>query len=101
MPARAVDLAVQAASGTATNGSDYSSLPGSITIFDGQFSAEVTVTPIGDGIIEGDETVVLTIDLSPDYYSGTPNSALVTIADKQPVTVTATDATAALLTAVS
>src|SRR2546423_678781 len=43
--------------GTAANGADYQSLPGSVTIAAGAASATVIVTPIDDTTVEGSETV--------------------------------------------
>jgi len=45
--------------GTATNGTDYPTIPDSITIPAGQDSAAIVITPILDGITEGKETVIL------------------------------------------
>ena len=60
-------------SGTAAAGSDYVSLPGSVTIAAGQASATFTVVPIDDHLIQGSQTVVaslltygLTCDLTGD-----------------------------------
>jgi len=87
--------------GTAANGIDYQSLPGSVTIASGATSATVTVTPIDDTAVEGNETVILTVSADAAYTVGSPNSATVTIADNDlspppapTVTVAATDANA-------
>jgi hypothetical protein len=86
--------------GTALNGSDYASLSGSVTIPAGAASATVTVTPIDDTAVEGNETVILTVSADAAYTVGSPSSATVTIADNEPpppqptVTVAATDAKA-------
>ena len=83
-----------ALAGSATNGTDYSNLSGFVSILAGEASATVTVTPVRDGPVEGDETVVLTVT-GGSYTVGTPASATVTIVDNVPVvTVTAADATA-------
>src|ERR1043165_3613814 len=74
-------------SGTASNGVDYEKLSGSVTIPAFGFGATITVTPIDDSEIEGDETVVLQLTGSPlacascGYNIGTPSNAVVTIAD--------------------
>ncbi|SFE16272.1 gliding motility-associated C-terminal domain-containing protein [Chitinophaga sp. CF118] len=49
-------------SGTAANGTDYTSLPLTTTIAAGENSVPVPVTVIDDDLIEGTETVILTID---------------------------------------
>ena len=48
-------------SGTATAGSDFTALSGSVTIPAGDTSATVTVSILEDVLIEGDETLVLTL----------------------------------------
>ena len=48
-------------SGTATAGSDFTALSGSVTIPVGDTSATVTVSILEDVLIEGDETLVLTL----------------------------------------
>ncbi|MET0503537.1 MAG: Calx-beta domain-containing protein, partial [Candidatus Binatia bacterium] len=71
--------------GTATNGADYQTLAGSVTIPAGGNSATVTVTPIDDGTVgEGNETVILNLLANADYILGTSKSATVTIVDKNP-----------------
>ena len=86
--------------GTAGNGSDYQTLSGSVTIAAGASSANITVTPVDDTIVEGNETVVLAISANAAYTIGSPGSATVTIADNDSppppptVTVTVTDANA-------
>src|SRR5438309_908123 len=83
---------------------DYTALPGSVTIPAGSFSAVIDVSGIiDDAIVEADETVVvtltaitcsypwITVDTSPDNRTAT-----VTILDNDSATVsiTANDATA-------
>ncbi|HEU0011501.1 MAG TPA: Calx-beta domain-containing protein, partial [Verrucomicrobiae bacterium] len=70
--------------GTAANGTDYATLSGSVTIPSGSSSAIVTVSPIDDSTVEGNETVVLTLATDTAYLVGSPNSATVTIADDDP-----------------
>ncbi len=67
--------------GTAQNGVDYQTLPGSVTIPTGASSTTVTVTPIDDNQLEGDETVVVTLSSSTGYTVGSPGSATVIIHD--------------------
>jgi hypothetical protein len=70
--------------GTASNGSDYASLGGLnflVNIPAGQADATVTVSPFADNLVEGDETVVLTISANLDYVVGSPSSATVVLAD--------------------
>jgi len=48
-------------SGSATNGTDYTSIPGSVTILAGQQSASITLSAIFDGIPEPTENVIIQI----------------------------------------
>jgi len=48
-------------SGTASNGVDYEKLSGQVTMLEGESSAEIVVTPIDDDLVEGTETVELTL----------------------------------------
>lgn len=86
----AADLTVfYSVGGTATAGSDYTTLSGSVLILSGQSSATITVTPIDDSVIgEGDETVVATLTANAAYTVGSPSSATVTITDNDLATVT-------------
>src|SRR5439155_5905449 len=66
--------------GTAGNGSDYSTLSGSVSIPSGGTGADVVVQPIDDALVECSETVVLTI--TPDAsYTVQTGTATVTMAD--------------------
>ena len=68
-------------SGSAANGIDYQSLPTSVTIPAGAASANITVRPIDDTQVEGNETVLLTLTADAAYNVGSPDSATVTITD--------------------
>jgi serralysin len=72
-------------SGTATNGFDYASLTGKVTILGGATSATIVVNPIDDTLHEGTETVLIACPNPPTssgcYNIGTPSSATVFIAD--------------------
>ncbi len=70
-------------SGTATPGTDYNSLSGSVTIPDGSVSASVVVTPIDDSDAEGSETAIATLSTSTAYYVGSSSFDTVTIADNE------------------
>src|SRR5262245_13029545 len=69
--------------GTATSGSDYTALSGSVNIPANETTATVTVNPINDRLLEGDETVTLTVASGSDYNVGTPSSATGTITDDE------------------
>jgi subtilisin family serine protease len=83
-----------AVSGNAKAGSDYTALPGNVTIPAGASTADIPVTPIHDGVAEGKETVVATLTPNPGYVVGTPKSATVTIISDEPVTIAAVTPTA-------
>src|SRR6185312_4950595 len=67
--------------GSAVSGTDYQSLSGTVTIPAGQTTAPITVVPIDDSAVEGNETVVVTLSGNSNYTVGTPGSATVTIVD--------------------
>jgi hypothetical protein len=67
--------------GGATAGVDYVTLPGSVVIPAGQTSSSLTLTPIDDGLVEGAETVIVTLSANTAYVVGSPSAATVTITD--------------------
>ena len=80
--------------GTATNGTDYTTLTGTATILAGANNTTITVdsTAFNDDYNEGDETVILTIG-TPTYtgvtyeaYKGVSYIATTTISSSDPVT---------------
>jgi hypothetical protein len=75
-------LTVQyALSGMAVNGTDYSSLSGTVTIPSGSATAPITVSPLDDSELEFHETVIASLVLTTNYALGTPDSGTVTIKD--------------------
>jgi hypothetical protein len=69
-------------SGTATNGVDYASVGPSITFPAQSPMATVTIKPIADALVEGTETVVLTLSAKPGVYTlGEDKSGEATITD--------------------
>jgi subtilisin family serine protease/Ca2+-binding RTX toxin-like protein len=86
-----------ALSGTATNGTDYTTIPTTVTFAAGSSTAVVNLNVIDDTIVEGAETATLTVTSGTGYTVGTSASAIVNIADNDPpqVSVVATDANAA------
>jgi hypothetical protein len=67
-----------------------------VTIPAGESSVTLDVTPLADNVVEGIETLVVTINPSLRYVLGTPSTATVTIADDPPVaSISATDPAAA------
>jgi hypothetical protein len=73
--------------GTAENGIDYKTIPGSVAIPAGQSSVTVVVSPFDDGRDEPNETVTLTLRARSNYAIGSPSTALVMIIDKDNVAV--------------
>ena len=78
-------------SGSATAGSDYSSVGTSITIPAGALFATVVVTVIDDTTVEGTETVLLTLNSSANYTIGSQSSATVNIIDNDTATAVLPD----------
>src|SRR5205085_10747761 len=59
-------------SGTAASAVDYVALSGSVTIPAGAASAGVSVTPLDDLLLEGPESVTITLTNNVNYDDGTP-----------------------------
>jgi hypothetical protein len=97
-------LAVKyAVGGTASGGSDYEPLSGSITIATGQSQAFITLVPVDDATVEHDESVTITLTPDPAYTITTPGgggatgsaTAMITNNDFPHVTVSAASAATA------
>jgi hypothetical protein len=71
--------------GSATNGTDYSNLTNSIVIPVGASSVTLPINVIYDSIGEGNETVALNLAADNGYSLGTTTSAIVNIADHDPI----------------
>ncbi|MBI4557010.1 MAG: PD40 domain-containing protein [Candidatus Hydrogenedentes bacterium] len=68
--------------GTATNGADFVFVGGLVTLPAGVSDTSVVITPIDDSLHEGEEVLNLTVlPLESGYVVGSPNAALLTIAD--------------------
>ncbi|MCZ8189527.1 MAG: hypothetical protein O9326_07235, partial [Microcystis sp. LE19-338.1B] len=65
--------------GTATNGTDYTSIPTSVTFAAGSSTATVTVDPTADTTVESNETVILTLATGTGYTVGTTTPVTGTI----------------------
>jgi len=84
-------------SGTASNGVDYETVGDSVTIPEGSLSADVVIDPIDDFLVEGTESVILTLEpvacpaIFPPppgcYQLGDPRSAIAFIRDNDTNTV--------------
>lgn len=67
--------------GSASNGEDYSSLPGSVLIPAGESSAQIQVAPIDDSSPEGLESVHIFLTSGPGYQVDEPSNDFVFITD--------------------
>ena len=67
--------------GTATNGVDYQTLSGELTIPAGSTTAALVIVPKDDTLVEGTETVTVTITKTDAYTLGSPAAATAPIAD--------------------
>ncbi len=65
-------------SGTASNGVDYTALSGVATLTNGTGSTPIVINPIADSLLEGMETVTLTLMRTNDYLID-PNNSTATI----------------------
>lgn len=62
-------LIVSISSSGATAGSDYQTLPASVTILAGQSFVDLPLVPIDDNVVEGDEFVTLSIQANAASYT--------------------------------
>ncbi len=68
-------------SGSATPGADYAPLAGTVVIPAGATTADITITPIDDALVELDESVTLTLSAGSGYQLGASTSATIIITD--------------------
>ena len=81
--------------GTATSGTDYTRLSGTVIIPASVGSVIVPIVPVLDNLAEGNETVILTAAAGTGYLVGPAKSGTVTITDSVPALVSiAADSTA-------
>jgi len=76
----AVTVSYAVTGGTASNGVDYATLSGSVAIPIGATNAAIVVMPLFDRIVEGTETVQVTL-LSGSYLIGSPSNATMNLYD--------------------
>ena len=81
--ARALVVYYNTINGTATNGVDYQTLSGQVTIPASQTTAAITLTPTEDMVVDATETATLTIVTDPNnIYTFTGNNqSTISIAD--------------------
>ncbi len=65
-----------AMSGTATNGTDYTAIPTTVTFAAGSATALVNLTVVDDTLVEGTESATLTVQTGAGY---TPSGPAATI----------------------
>ncbi len=70
-------------SGSSISGVDYQSLSGRIEIPSGQSSATLTINSIDDNIIEGDESIVISVSPDNSYIIENPSSIGIALADNE------------------
>ena len=74
-PAPAADITLSyTVDGTATSGSDYTALSGTVTVSAGATTATIPVAVVDDGANEDAETVVLTLATGSGYELGSPGT---------------------------
>ncbi|MCW1887569.1 Ig-like domain-containing protein [Luteolibacter flavescens] len=71
-----------ATSGSATDGADYTSLPGTIEIPAGQLTATINTDVLVDDVVEGTENIIVTLLPNAAYTLGEPGNATATIHDR-------------------
>lgn len=83
--------------GTATSNVDFQPLGTSVIIPAGQSHAVLPVVVLDDQLVEGNETVLISLASGAGYVIGSPSNAVVTIADddRPTVTIVASQPTAA------
>jgi kumamolisin len=73
----------ESAGGTAVSGTDYTAIPGTVTIAPGNTAAAITVSPLFNNQTTS-KTVLLSLSTSSAYAIGSPGSDTVTIAAPTP-----------------
>ena len=88
-----VNFNIATGGSNATNITDYANIGTSVSIADGDQTGLITVTPVDDGLVEGPETVILTLDTGTGYTVATSpdNTATVTISDNDTAGVSIDD----------
>ncbi len=69
------------ASGTATEGADYSISATTLSFLPGETTKNITFTPLADGLSEGPETAIFTLSSPSNSSVGSPNALTITLQD--------------------
>jgi gliding motility-associated-like protein len=88
--ANAFDIVI---SGTAANGTDYTSITSSYTIPVGQESVSIPIFPLSDNLAESNETITITINYVNDCGETVVTSSTMNIVQYTPLTVSLSDPT--------
>ena len=72
--------------GTATNSSDYSNISNTLIFLAGQATLDRPIVPVNDALVEGTETVTLTVVDGANYDLGAPVTGSIDILD-QPIPI--------------
>ena len=82
-PAPATDITLAyTVSGSATSGSDFSALDGSVSVTSGTASVNIPVTITDDSVDDDDETIILTLSAGGNFYTlGSTSVHTATITD--------------------
>jgi hypothetical protein len=80
-----VNYTIATGAGQATSADYTPTLNGVVTIPAGQTFVDIVITPVDDALVEGPETVTITLGDTGSYDVGSPASATVTIADNDSV----------------
>ena len=84
-PAPSTDITLAyTVTGTATSGTDYTALSGTLSVPKGATTATVPVAVIDDSVHESSETLVLTLTAGEGYAVGNPDTHTLTIVDDEP-----------------
>lgn len=67
--------------GTAVNGTDYGTLPSTVTIPAGSSSVSLDLVPLSDNIPEGEETIIISVNPAAGYTLASPSKASFLIED--------------------
>ncbi len=101
-PALASDITLSyALSGSAARGNDYgitgvTSNTGTLDVASGATSATIPITITDDSVVEGSETIILTLQDGTGYSVGSPNGHTLTITDNDTAQASFASATASV-----
>ncbi|MEL7338512.1 MAG: Ig-like domain-containing protein, partial [Planctomycetota bacterium] len=83
-------------SGTATAPDDFDALPATIQFLDGDLTATLDLSLINDDLVEGDESLQISIRQDPNYVIGQPSTADITVQDNDSVVLSVSQSSDAI-----